>query len=235
MLPLFFVFIFTSSRHLQGLYILLVEYPLVVLMASALGCRSEIRTRACFTASRRASVWATPHLFNMVCGKMFRIWRRGVTYSNVAALRGELYIISEKVWLRVVPYFWSNLAPRCDIFPPWSHSAGKRSGQTPRSLTFQECSKSILVCWWPLLFVQGPLQYRTCPWVTCKWSRVSSPSLSGKYCLDVHSHSLDSSTIQSRCYFRFVTYFKSKYLCFFMFFVTFFLKNEYLNLPFLYL
>ncbi len=101
-----------------------------------------------------------------------------MTYSSVAGLLGELYIISEKVWLRVVTYSWSDLTPRCDIIPQWSDSAGwqiqgmawhrevtsSRSGQTPRSLIFQEwsdstrslifkeCSKSILVCWWPLFF-----------------------------------------------------------------------------------
>ncbi len=149
-----------------------------------------------------------------------------MTYSSVAGLIGELYIIPEMVLLRVVTYSWSDLVPRCDIFPQWSDSAEchlpgvvrlhgfwySRSGQTPRNDVFQEWSDSAeshvvklrgepssrsgqtprslliqeskLVCWWPLLCVQGPLQYRTCPWVTCKWSRDSSPSLSGKYYLE---------------------------------------------------
>ncbi len=49
------------------LYILLVEhhsccphcFPLG--RGPPLGCRAEIRTRACRTASRRATIWATPH------------------------------------------------------------------------------------------------------------------------------------------------------------------------------
>ncbi len=64
---LLFLFLHYSSRHTIFLYILLVEYrscsphcfPLG--RGPPLGCRAEIRSRACRTASRRATIWATPH------------------------------------------------------------------------------------------------------------------------------------------------------------------------------
>ncbi len=65
-LPLF-LFIFTLRADIQYFNILLVEhhsccphcFPLG--RGPPLGCRAEIRTRACRTASRRATIWATPH------------------------------------------------------------------------------------------------------------------------------------------------------------------------------
>jgi hypothetical protein len=59
--------LFYINRADNILYILLEEhhsccphcFPLG--RGPPLGCRAEIRTRACHTASRRATIWATPH------------------------------------------------------------------------------------------------------------------------------------------------------------------------------
>ncbi len=152
----------------------------------------------------------------MVCGKLFRIWRRGVTYSSVS---GDGLTPRSDIFLR------SNLAPRCVIIPQWSHSAGWQIQGVVR------LHESILVCWWPLLCVQGPLQCRTCPWVTCRWSRDSSPSLSGKYCLEsiltaftVLQYKADV-TVDSKLTFNL------DICAFYVFCRIFFLKVEWLNLP----
>ncbi len=60
-------YFYINRADIQSLYnILLVEYTVVVLMASAwqkassVWCLAEIRTRACLTASRRATVLSEP-------------------------------------------------------------------------------------------------------------------------------------------------------------------------------
>ncbi len=65
----FFRFYFYINRAvIQYLYILLVEYHssyphciCSVIEGVLYGCRAEMRTRACRTASRCATIWATPH------------------------------------------------------------------------------------------------------------------------------------------------------------------------------
>ncbi len=51
-----FHFIFTSSRHTMLTYT-----TRGIPSCCPLGYRAEIRTRACLTASRRSTVWTTPH------------------------------------------------------------------------------------------------------------------------------------------------------------------------------
>ncbi len=56
-----------KRTYIQYLYMLLVENrfflssSLPLSRGPPLGCRAEIRTRACLTASRRATICATPH------------------------------------------------------------------------------------------------------------------------------------------------------------------------------
>ncbi len=63
----FNLFLQLSSSHIVFIYIvLLVDYSccphcLPIGRGPPLGCRAEIWTRACRTASRRAIIWATPH------------------------------------------------------------------------------------------------------------------------------------------------------------------------------
>ncbi len=60
------IYFYINRADIQVLYILLVEALLLfswLLLGRghALGCRAEIRTRACLTASRRTTVCSTPH------------------------------------------------------------------------------------------------------------------------------------------------------------------------------
>jgi hypothetical protein len=66
-LHLFYFYFYINRAVIQYLYILLVEYhscyPHCIRSVEGLlqGCRAEIRTRACRTASRCATIWAAPH------------------------------------------------------------------------------------------------------------------------------------------------------------------------------
>ncbi len=82
--PFFFLLFFFNAATLIYFYIyrayiqyiicntrrvpLLISSLLPLGRGPPLGCRAEIRTRACHTASRRATVWATPH------PKLFFAW-----------------------------------------------------------------------------------------------------------------------------------------------------------------
>ncbi len=65
----YFIYFYINRADIgHCLYILLVEYGTLLLSSwlplgrgPPLGCLAKIRTRACFTASRRATVWATQH------------------------------------------------------------------------------------------------------------------------------------------------------------------------------
>ncbi len=68
MLPLF-LFIFTLIEQKYNTIFIYItrRVPFLLSTLHPLGCRAEIRTRTCRTASRRATIWATPHPKSLWC------------------------------------------------------------------------------------------------------------------------------------------------------------------------
>ncbi len=91
------------------------------------GCRAEIRTRACLTASRRATVWATSHP-----PMKLPSFRRCQTRIRQ---RSQNYDFWTSRWLflkAIIRLAWLN-AKKFDLLWPWlSHVTGREEGGRPR-------------------------------------------------------------------------------------------------------